>query len=110
MHTTSRARLLPLLALAGLTAALTTGCSLEQDAVCSGGRYPVLAVNDAGSDCVDDGREPAPGWARYPQGKVPERVGDKWYEYWQTRTLDENGAVVPAPEFPVSEAPAPGVR
>ncbi|MFI6033589.1 SCO0607 family lipoprotein [Streptomyces sp. NPDC051315] len=85
------------LALAGLTAALLTGCSLEE-ASCRGGEYPVLAVGNSGSACVPDGEEPPAGYARYPEGKVPEHVGDKWDEYWSTRTLDENGDIVKVPE------------
>ncbi|WP_416970037.1 SCO0607 family lipoprotein [Streptomyces sp. 4F14] len=92
----SRHRLLPLLALAGLAGTLLTGCSIEES-ICSGGEYPVLAVGGAGSACVADGQEPDKGYARYPAGKVPEKVGDKWDTYWQTRTLDENGKEIPAP-------------
>ncbi|MFD9392188.1 SCO0607 family lipoprotein [Streptomyces sp. NPDC060000] len=78
-----------------------TGCSLRiEEASCGGGQYPVLAVNSAGSDCVPDGEEPADGWARYPEGKVPEKVGDRWDTYWSTHTLDENGAVIAIPEGP----------
>ncbi|AVV41771.1 hypothetical protein C6376_10270 [Streptomyces sp. P3] len=81
-----------------VTAALT-GCSLQIEvAVCGRGRYPVLAVNSSGGDCVPDGEEPAGGWARYPAGKVPEKVGDKWDVYGGTRTLDGKGAIVELPE------------
>jgi len=92
----SRHRLLPLLVLAGLAGTLLTGCAYEES-ICSDGEYPVLAVGGAGSACVKNGQEPDKGWSRYPAGKVPEKVGDKWDEYWQTRTLDENGKVIPAP-------------
>ncbi|MFJ5776952.1 SCO0607 family lipoprotein [Streptomyces sp. NPDC093094] len=87
-------------ALAGTAALLAlTGCSgLEyREAVCSDGHYPVLAVNNSGSDCVQDGKEPAPGWTRYPEGKVPQDVDDKWYVYWQDHTLDEDGNIVDSP-------------
>ncbi|MEH0584264.1 hypothetical protein QA942_09135 [Streptomyces sp. B21-106] len=93
------------LVLAGAAAAVAvataglTGCSLQiEEAVCGGGQYPVLAVNSGGGDCVPDGEEPAQGWARYPEGKVPEKVGDKWDLYWSTRTLDGKGAIVELPE------------
>jgi len=33
------------------------------------------------------------GYTRYPEGQVPDRVGDKWDEYWSTRIIDENGKV-----------------
>ncbi|MET8576509.1 hypothetical protein [Streptomyces sp. NPDC005012] len=88
-------------ALVGVAAAVAvlSGCSgwgYEED-VCSKGEYPVLAVNNTGSACVADGEEPPEGMVRYPEGKVPQKVGDKWDEYWQTRTLDENGKVVELP-------------
>ncbi|GGR29274.1 hypothetical protein GCM10010251_51890 [Streptomyces aurantiogriseus] len=84
------------LSLVGLSAALLTGCSIEE-ASCGGGEYPVLAVGSSGSSCVPNGEEPPAGYARYPEGKVPEHVGDKWDEYWSTRTLDENGKVIEVP-------------
>ncbi|MGV9454680.1 SCO0607 family lipoprotein [Streptomyces sp. NPDC003635] len=86
-------------ALAGSAAAvLLTGCAgLEyREAICSNGSYPVLTVNGTGSDCVPDGEEPAKGYTRYPEGKVPEHVDDKWDVYWRTHTLDENGKIVDA--------------
>ncbi|MFE0455870.1 SCO0607 family lipoprotein [Streptomyces sp. NPDC058914] len=85
------------LALAGLTAVLLTGCSIEE-ASCGGGEYPVLAVGSTGSACVPDGEQPPAGYARYPEGKVPEHVGDKWDEYWSTHTLDEKGNIIEVPE------------
>ncbi|WP_062644988.1 SCO0607 family lipoprotein [Streptomyces maremycinicus] len=86
-------------AAAAVAFAALTGCSLQiEEATCGGGEYPVLAVNNGGSDCVPDGEEPAPGWARYPKGKVPEKVGDKWDTYWSTHTLDENGKIIELPE------------
>lgn len=76
-----------------------SGCSLQiEEAVCGGGSYPVLAVNSGGGDCVPDDEEPAAGWARYPKGKEPEKVGDEWDVYWSTRTLDENGRIIELPE------------
>lgn len=88
----------PLAAAALLLAALT-GCSgLEfKDAVCGNDAYPVLAVNSTGSDCTPKGEEPAPGYARYPEGKVPKHVDDKWDVYWRTHTLDEKGNIIDAP-------------
>lgn len=82
------------LALAGaVVAGLTTGCSMA-DATCGGEEYPVLAVGSSGSACVPKGEEPPKGYARYPEGKVPEHVGDKWDEYWSTRTVDKGGRIV----------------
>ncbi|GKQ35312.1 SCO0607 family lipoprotein [Streptomyces sp. A012304] len=84
------------LALAGAAAVLLSGCSLKE-ASCGGGEYPVLAVGSTGSACVPNGEEPPEGYARYPEGKVPEYVGDKWDTYWSTHTLDEKGNIVEAP-------------
>ncbi len=82
------------LALAGAAAAAAlTGCSME-DATCGGGEYPVLRVGGSGSACQPDGEEPPKGYARYPEGKVPEHVGDKWDKYWSYHTLDKNGKII----------------
>jgi hypothetical protein len=77
-----------------------TGCSLLEleDDLCLSDHYPVLAVNNSGSDCVPDGEQPPPGYARYPEGKVPREVDDKWDIYWRTHTLDEHGDIVPSPQ------------
>jgi hypothetical protein len=86
------------LAMASVTVALlTTGCSM-QDAQCGGGEYPVLAVGSTGGACVPDDEEPPQGYARYPEGKVPEHVGDKWDTYWSTRTVDKNGEIIELPQ------------
>jgi hypothetical protein len=81
---------------AALTGALlTSGCSF-QDAICASGDYPVKAVGSTdGADCVPEGQEPPAGYVRYPEGKVPEHVGDKWDEYWSTVVVDAKGNVVP---------------
>ena len=86
------------LALSGVTLALLTGACSMQDAMCGSGEYPVLHVGSAGSACAPDGEEPPKGYARYPEGKVPQHVGDKWDTYWSTRTLDENGKTIELPE------------
>lgn len=84
------------LALAGVTAAVLTGCSVEE-AICSDGEYPVMTVGGTGSACVANDEEPPKGYVRYPEGKVPEHVGDKWDTYWDTHTVDENGKIIDAP-------------
>lgn len=100
---TGRRRLLVrpvrILAMASATVALlvVTGCSTE-DASCGGGEYPVMTVGDTGSACVPNGEEPPKGYTRYPEGKVPEHVGDKWDKYWETHTVDENGKIIKAPD------------
>jgi hypothetical protein len=85
------------LALAGAAGAMLAGCSTE-DASCGGGEYPVMAVGSTGSACVPDGEEPPKGYVRYPEGKVPEHVGDKWDIYWNTHTVDKNGDIIDAPD------------
>ncbi|MEU7278361.1 hypothetical protein AB0A69_06150 [Streptomyces sp. NPDC045431] len=90
-------RSLPCLALTGAVAALLlTGCAYRER-VCPPDHYPVLAVNNSGRDCVPDGEEPPKGWARYPEGKVPEYLNDEWDRYWDDKTLDERGRIVPQP-------------
>lgn len=50
--------------------------------VCSEGEFPVYATsNSTGGACVKNGKEPPSGYARYPAGRVPEIVGDK-YDRW----------------------------
>lgn len=87
-------------ALVGVAAAVAlTGCSglAYEESICGGGEYPVLAVGDTGSACVTNGEQPPKGMARYPEGKEPKKVGDKWDTYWQTHTLDKDGNVVEVP-------------
>ncbi len=86
---------LQLLAVAGtVTVFLTTGCSI-QDRICGSGEYPVKAVgNTTGAACVTNGKEPPAGYVRYPKGKVPEHVDDKWDKYWSTVVVDKNGHIV----------------
>ncbi|MCX4788293.1 hypothetical protein OG369_19620 [Streptomyces sp. NBC_01221] len=85
------------MALVSVTAAvLTAGCSL-QDAICGGGEYPVMTVGSTGSACVPNGEDPPKGYVRYPKGKVPEHVGDKWDTYWETHSVDENGRIIDVP-------------
>ncbi|MGW1412671.1 SCO0607 family lipoprotein [Streptomyces sp. NPDC002403] len=77
-----------------------TGCSGSslKDSVCGGGEYPVLAVGGTSSDCVPDGKEVPDGYTRYPKGKVPQKIDDKWDVYWRTHTINDKGEVVEAPE------------
>ncbi|WAZ23340.1 hypothetical protein STRCI_004677 [Streptomyces cinnabarinus] len=83
---------------AAAAAVALTGCSGWEytENICNSGEYPVLQVNGTGSACTPDDEEPADGYARYPEGKVPEQVDDKWDVYWRTHTLDEKGDIVPA--------------
>lgn len=85
------------LALAAATvAALTTGCSM-QDAICGGGEYPVMTIGATGSACVPDDEDPPKGYVRYPEGKVPEHVDDKWDMYWRTHSVDKDGRIIEVP-------------
>ncbi|MFB7211271.1 SCO0607 family lipoprotein [Streptomyces sp. NPDC056255] len=85
------------LALAAATVAvLTTGCSM-QDAICGGGEYPVMTIGGTGSACVPDDEDPPKGYVRYPKGKVPEHVDDKWDVYWRTHSVDKDGRIIEVP-------------
>ncbi|MET7646278.1 hypothetical protein ABZS83_22155 [Streptomyces sp. NPDC005426] len=75
-----------------------TGCSGYVEDICSGGEYPVSAVGSTGSACVKNDEEPPKGYTRYPEGKVPQHVDDKWDVYWRTHMLDKDGTIVDAPE------------
>jgi hypothetical protein len=83
------------LALAAVFGVLAAGgCSL-QDAICRRGEYPVKAVGNAtGRACVADNEDPPEGYVRYPAGKVPKHVDDKWDKYWSDKIVDKNGAIV----------------
>ncbi|MFI9644693.1 SCO0607 family lipoprotein [Streptomyces sp. NPDC052040] len=80
--------------------AVLPGCSsLEyREGICRGSEYPVLTVNGTGSACVTNGEKPPAGYVRYPEGKVPQHVDDKWDVYWRTHTVDEHGTIVNAPD------------
>ncbi|WP_306215583.1 SCO0607 family lipoprotein [Actinoplanes sp. RD1] len=83
--------------LASTMVLLTLSGCWGPDAMCGNGEYPVKAVNSTtGGACVPDGEEPPAGYVRYPEGKTPTHVGDKWDTYWDTHTLDENGRESPA--------------
>ncbi|WP_433718033.1 SCO0607 family lipoprotein [Actinoplanes sp. CA-051413] len=78
-----------------LATTLSAGGCTFADAICGSGDYPVKAVGTTtGQDCVPEGQEPPAGYVRYPEGKVPEHVGDKWDEYWSKVVVDERGNVV----------------
>jgi hypothetical protein len=79
-------------AVAALAATMSTaGCGA--DAICGGTDYPAAAVNSTGRACFHAGQEPPAGYVRYPPGQVPQHVGDKWDEYWNTHTIDQAGNV-----------------
>jgi hypothetical protein len=66
-----------------------------RERICRSGEYPVKAVgNKTGRTCVPDGERPPPGYVRYPAGKVPKHVDDRWDRYWRTVVVDENGNIV----------------
>jgi hypothetical protein len=84
------------IAAAGLAGVFLVGGCSSANRICGSGRYPVKAVgNTTGSDCVDEGKEPPAGYVRYPKGKVPQTVGDKWDTYWSEVVVDKNGNIVP---------------
>ncbi|MGW7079881.1 SCO0607 family lipoprotein [Streptomyces sp. NPDC054871] len=87
------------LASAAVIVALTGCAGLEyQEDICNSGEYPVMTVGDTGSACVSDGKEPPAGFVRYPEGKVPQEVDDKWDVYWRTHSLDKDGNIIDAPD------------
>ncbi|AXG79082.1 SCO0607 family lipoprotein [Streptomyces paludis] len=93
-----RMRTAPAVVLAGLVMSMgLTACSIE-DAICGSDEYPVLYVGSAGGDCVPNGEEPPKGYVRYPAGKVPQHVDDKWDLYWNTHSVDENGKIIEVPD------------
>jgi hypothetical protein len=51
-----------------------SGCDSFRERVCSDGEYPVWSVRfpESGGACVAEGKQPMPGYARYPAGLVPE--------------------------------------
>ncbi|WP_299534465.1 SCO0607 family lipoprotein [uncultured Streptomyces sp.] len=93
------ARLVVAALASGVAALLLTGCAgfEYREDVCSDGEYPVMSVGATGSACVSDDEEPPTGFVRYPEGKVPQQVDDKWDVYWNTHTLDRDGRVIDAP-------------
>ncbi|WP_427920770.1 SCO0607 family lipoprotein [Streptomyces sp. cg40] len=81
------------------TAGLLSACSFSTaDAMCSSGEYPVLVPGSTmRGACVTNGDAPPSGYVRYPKGKVPQHVDDKWDTYWQTHTVDTKGHITAAP-------------
>ncbi|MFI7575939.1 SCO0607 family lipoprotein [Micromonospora sp. NPDC049497] len=70
---------------------LAAGCAFRES-ICSSGEYPVAAVRSTtGRTCVEDGQAPPAGFVQFPEGKVPQHVGDEWDRYWAEHMLDENG-------------------
>lgn len=68
------------------------GCGA--DAICGSDSYPVIQVGGSGSACQTKGRDPQPGYARYPAGKEPRHVDDAWHVFWRTHTVNQAGEVV----------------
>ncbi|MFI6401599.1 SCO0607 family lipoprotein [Streptomyces sp. NPDC050548] len=94
-----RTRVAVLTAILISTAGPLSACSFSmEDAMCGSGEYPVLAVGStSGGACVKNGDTPPSGYTRYPKGKVPQHVGDKWDTYWETHTVDAKGNITAAP-------------
>jgi hypothetical protein len=63
--------------------------------VCQANEYPVKAAGSlSGGACVTNGLPVPAGFVRYPEGKVPQHVDDKWDKYWSTVVVDGNGNLV----------------
>jgi hypothetical protein len=88
-------RITIILATVGLTGlVLTGGCSYVEN-ICSDGEYPAIAVGaQGGSACFPDDQEPGTPYVRYPEGKVPKHVDDKWDVYWRNHGIDAKGNIV----------------
>ncbi|MEU1535985.1 SCO0607 family lipoprotein [Streptomyces fagopyri] len=86
-------RTIALLVAGAAITGLATACSTDiRDHMCEAGEYPVASVgSSSGGACVGNGKQPPAGYVRYPAGKVPQHVDDKWDTYWGTHTLDANG-------------------
>ncbi len=85
-------RTVSVLTIAGLAGILLTGGCGFREAICSTGEYPVAAVRSTtGRTCVPDGQAPPAGYVPFPEGKVPQHVGDDWDRYWGEHMLDEDG-------------------
>jgi hypothetical protein len=84
-------RTVSVLTAAGAAGILVAGGCGFREAICSSGEYPVAAVRNTGRACVKDGEQPPAGYVRYPQGKVPQHVGDTWDLYWNEHQLDGDG-------------------
>ncbi|WP_161952565.1 SCO0607 family lipoprotein [Actinoplanes sp. TFC3] len=90
-----RKRISIVLATVGMAGVVVTGgCSIVEN-ICGDGEYPAIAVGpEGGSACFPDGQEPAAPYVRYPEGKVPQQVDDKWDVYWRTHGVDEHGTII----------------
>jgi hypothetical protein len=103
-----RERISIVLALVGVSGVVAvSGCSgfSITEKYCGGGEYPAIAVGPLGGNaCFPDGQEPDRGYRRYPEGKVPETVGDKWDIFWRTHGVDEKGTIIPL--VPATEQPS----
>jgi len=90
-----------LLAVTAVAASLMTGACSFEESICSSGNYATLSP-EGGSACVKDGEEPPAGWFRYPAGKQPQHVDDKWDIYWRDHRIDKTGKEITAGTSPGS--------
>ncbi len=78
---------------AALLVTTLSSCSWDEH-VCSDGEYPVKSANGGmGGACVKDGEEPPEQYERYPEGKVPRVLGDKWDVYWDQKQIEGQKAL-----------------
>ncbi|MFJ9994989.1 SCO0607 family lipoprotein [Streptomyces werraensis] len=96
---TGRARTAAAALASAVAVVAVTGCAgfEYREDICSADEYPALSVGGTGSICVSSKEAPPAGFVKYPQGKAPQQVDDKWDLYWDTHTLDEDGKVVDVP-------------
>lgn len=76
-----------LLLAAVVSVSALTACDVYVERPCAEGEDPVYALdNPTGMHCLPQGRPEPPGWARYPPGRVPQEVGDRYYRSWPLGT------------------------
>lgn len=86
---------LPLLGVAVVGLALLALSQPMADHMCEVGQYPIKAVGGTtGGACQQDGTKPAAGYVSYPQGEVPQYVGDKWDNFWGSVAVNARGQIV----------------
>jgi hypothetical protein len=84
-----------ILTVAGVAGIFLAGGCAFRETMCSSGEYPVAAVRSTtGRACVENGQAQPVGYVRFPEGRVPEHVGDEWDRYWDEHVLDEKGREV----------------
>ncbi len=65
-----------------LSLSALSGCTWLQDDMCSAGEQPLYEIGHPnGGVCIANGEAVPDGFAKYPEKRVPQKVGDK-YDRW----------------------------